>query len=84
MFYVYVLQSERNARYYIGCTHDITQRLEQHNSGMTRSTRSLRPWKLVYTEECESLPIARKREAEIKSWKNRVYMEQKLGLSQMG
>jgi putative endonuclease len=80
MYYVYILQSQRNGRYYIGCTHNMVQRLEQHNSGMTKSTRNLRPWCLVFTEEFETLSQARSRELEIKSWKNRTYMQEKLGL----
>ena len=50
MFSVYILQSRKNGRYYIGCTKDVAQRLQQHNLGMTKSTRNLRPWRLVYSE----------------------------------
>ncbi|MCZ6614223.1 MAG: GIY-YIG nuclease family protein [Chloroflexi bacterium] len=80
MFFVYILQSESSGRYYIGSTKDTAQRLTQHNAGMMKSTRSFRPWRLVYTETYETLPQARNREAQIKSWKNRSYMETVLGL----
>ena len=74
MYYVYVLQSERTRRRYIGSTGDIDERLRQHNAGMSRSTRPYRPWVLVYTEEFESRSTAVRRENQIKSWKNRVYL----------
>ncbi|MDP2918981.1 MAG: GIY-YIG nuclease family protein, partial [Dehalococcoidia bacterium] len=35
MFYVYILQSEKSGRYYIGSTGDIPTRLAQHNAGAT-------------------------------------------------
>ena len=38
MFYVYVLQSERDAGLYIGYTRDLKQRLGQHQDGAARAT----------------------------------------------
>ena len=81
VFTVYILQSQKNGRYYIGCTKDVAQRLQQHNLGMTNSTRNLRPWRLVYCENFDSRAEASKREALLKSWKNPKYLEQALGLS---
>ena len=82
MFSVYILQSQKNGRYYIGSTKDVTQRLTQHNVGMTKATKGLRPWQLVYTQAYETLAQARKREAQIKSWKNRSYLQKALGLTE--
>ncbi|MCI0904195.1 MAG: GIY-YIG nuclease family protein, partial [Chloroflexi bacterium] len=59
MFYVYLLRSERTGRYYIGSTGDIQNRVEQHNAGMPKSTKSFRPWRLVHQEEFDSLSEAR-------------------------
>jgi len=70
MFYVYVLQSEPNGRFYIGSTKEAATRVIQHNSGRTPSTKAYRPWKLVYSETYGSLVEARRRENEIKSWKS--------------
>ena len=81
MYFVYVLYSEKVRRYYIGSSKDVEQRLAQHNSGMMRPTRPLRPWQLVYTEAHETLVEARRRELQIKSWKSPVYMERVLGLA---
>jgi putative endonuclease len=80
-FFVYVLQSEETGRYYIGCSKDVACRLAQHNVGMSKATRELRPWQLVHTEAYQTLAEARRREAQIKSWKNPEYMRRALGLT---
>ena len=51
MFYVYILRSKQNGRYYIGYSKDVEDRLARHNAGHTQSTKPYRPWELVYTEE---------------------------------
>ncbi|HSD65039.1 MAG TPA: GIY-YIG nuclease family protein [Ignavibacteriaceae bacterium] len=66
---VYILQSLVKERYYIGCTSNLNRRLEEHNSGKTRSTKAYKPWKIVYIEEIISSADAYKREKEIKSYK---------------
>ncbi|MCX6746138.1 MAG: GIY-YIG nuclease family protein [Candidatus Parcubacteria bacterium] len=69
MYKAYVIQSLLNKRYYIGHTKNLDRRLEQHNSGKVRSTKSGMPWKLIYIEEFESKSEAYKRELQIKSYK---------------
>jgi putative endonuclease len=51
MHTVYVLRSEKDGNLYIGCTEDIQERLQQHNAGRARSTKSRIPFVLIYTEE---------------------------------
>ncbi len=80
MPFVYVLRSPKSGRYYIGCADDVGRRLGQHNAGMSKTTRNSRPWRLVHTEAFDTLAKARRREAQIKSWKNTSYMERVLGL----
>jgi putative endonuclease len=80
MFYAYILQSDFNGRFYIGSTKDIANRIDQHNSGRTPSTKPFRPWRLVHSEEFETLVDARKRETEIKSWKSHDYICKTFGL----
>lgn len=50
MYYVYVLQSKKNGKMYIGCTGNLKQRFLLHNSGNIYSTRRHRPLKLIYYE----------------------------------
>ena len=67
--FVYILQSLKDFRYYIGETADVESRLSFHNTGLQRSTRSRIPFKIVYTENYPDRSTALKREKEIKSWK---------------
>ena len=62
MYQVYILQSSKNNKYYIGHTKDINARIERHNRGLVRSTESSLPWKVVYLEEYSSKQEAYKRE----------------------
>ncbi len=75
MYYTYIIQSQKNGRFYIGSCHDIDVRIERHNAGATPSTKLGRPWKLIYSESYETNSEALKREREIKSKKSRKYIE---------
>ena len=75
MYFVYVIKSTITGRYYIGSTQGVPLRLSQHDSGMMRSTRGGRPWTLVHYEPYDSRSAARRRENQIKAWKNPAYME---------
>ena len=68
-YFVYVLQSLKDGRYYIGVTSNIKKRLEFHNSGKQRSTKKRIPFKLIYFEECVDKLAALRREKQIKSFK---------------
>ena len=69
MYFVYVLQSLVNFRYYVGQTNNLERRLLEHNSGFSKYTSFTRPFELVYFEKYETLTEARKREKQIKSYK---------------
>jgi putative endonuclease len=64
---VYAIKSEVDGRIYVGMTEDILARLNQHNSGKTKSTKGYRPWRIIYSEGCPSRIEARKREKFLKS-----------------
>ena len=74
-YFIYIIYSEKNSKYYIGCCGDLEVRLAQHNGGRNISTKSGIPWKLMYTETFDSFTEARRREAEIKKKKSRKYLE---------
>jgi putative endonuclease len=76
MFSVYILQSEKTRRYYIGSTQDITNRLSEHNSGETKSIRSGIPWKLVYFEQYNTRTEAIKKEKKIKTRGAKRYLDE--------
>jgi putative endonuclease len=84
MYYVYVLQSESDNRFYTGFTKNLEKRMEEHISGVSRATKGRIPLKLVYYEFCLNFRDAMKRERYLKTtWgkryiKNRInnYMKQ--------
>lgn len=69
MFYVYVLESKKNGDVYVGYTADLRKRFQVHNQGKVISTKSLRPWALVYYEAYRSKKDATRREKQLKERK---------------
>ena len=74
-FALYILQSQKDGRYYIGHSQDSSTRLDQHNREASKSTRAYRPWKLVYYEFFSTKKEAVKRENQIKRQKSRSYVD---------
>ena len=66
--FLYILKSLKDQEYYIGIAEDVEKRLKQHNAGKTFSTRSRRPFLLIYEEEHPTREAARKREMFLKSY----------------
>ena len=67
MFYVYVIQNERE-EFYLGYTTNLFNRLSAHNDGLNQSTKNHK-WVLVYYEAYVNERYAYKREQTLK--KNR-------------
>ncbi len=67
MWYTYALQSIKDKHLYIGISENPEKRLIGHNSGMTKSTKYRRPFKIIYKEACKNRAEARKREKYFKS-----------------
>lgn len=76
MHYVYILKSKKFDVLYIGLTNDLTKRLKEHNSGLSKFTRKYRPWGLVYLEGYADLEDAKDREKKLKQF-GRVYAQLK-------
>jgi len=74
-YYVYALQSQRDNCLYIGISADPKKRLKSHNAGETRSTRSRRPFCLIYSERCPDRISARVREKHLKSGVGREFLK---------
>ena len=68
-YYVYILKSLKDGKYYIGSTSDIAARLAYHNAGKQRSTKNRIPFILVYFETFQNRSEAEMREREIKTFK---------------
>jgi len=67
--FIYILQSSKDGRYYIGESSNVEDRLLFHNSGKQRSTRNRIPFQLILIEQYASREQALRREKQIKSWK---------------
>jgi len=78
VFFVYVLRSRISGRFYKGSTSEPTQRLEQHQQGLVRSTKHDRPWDLVHLEHFPTRSAAMRREQYLKTGKGRDELRQLL------
>ncbi|VAW15083.1 hypothetical protein MNBD_BACTEROID05-542 [hydrothermal vent metagenome] len=74
MAYVYILESLKNGRYYIGCTSNLDQRIKTHQSGAVKYTKNILPVKLVFKQEYANIDIALKIEKKLKSLKRKDYI----------
>jgi len=78
MYYVYVLLSLKDNKFYIGFTSDLKRRLKEHNAGNNISTKSRLPLKLVYYEAHLSKTDAQRREGYFKTSKGKSTLKQML------
>jgi len=78
MYYVYVLKSKIADFYYKGFCEDLDLRLQQHNSGMTKSNKAYLPFEVAYFEKYDKLYEAIKREKYFKSASGRRFLKHKL------
>ena len=76
-FYTYILKSTKDDGYYYGHTKDLVNRLQKHNGGKVRSTKSRVPFSLYYYEEFESKSAAYLQELFFKSAEGKKYLQQK-------
>ena len=77
MYYVYVLKSLRNNRFYTGSTNNLQRRLIEHNSGKSKYTKLTRPFQLIHTETYLTRKDAVRREMALKSGQGRQWLKQK-------
>jgi len=77
-YYVYVLQSEKDYKFYVGYTNNIKRRLTDHNNGKVTSTKKRIPLKLVYWEGCLSQADSTKREKYLKTAWGKRYIKNRL------
>ncbi|MBN2593021.1 MAG: GIY-YIG nuclease family protein [Sedimentisphaerales bacterium] len=68
MYYVYILQSIKNKRLYIGHTDNLVRRLDEHNTKRGgKYSQQNGPWKLLYSEQHSDRTSAVNRELYLKS-----------------
>ncbi len=77
-YYVYVLLSLKDGRFYTGFTINLKKRLQEHARGEVKSTAERRPLKLVHYEYFINEADARAREVFLKSGFGREQLRQSL------
>jgi len=70
-FYVYVLRSLVRDFLYVGFTHNLRRRLEEHNSGKEISAKPYSPFELIHYEAYRNEGDAKRREAYFKTTKGK-------------
>jgi putative endonuclease len=67
LFYVYIIRSLRNQRFYVGSTKDVEHHLHEHNRGKSTSTKAAVPWELIHSEIFQTRSEAVRQEQTIKA-----------------
>jgi len=75
MFYVYIIQSQKDKSFYKGFSTNPLIRLAQHNNKEAAYTSYKVPWALVHIEIYDNKPVALKREKVLKKY-SRLQIEQ--------
>ena len=78
MYYVYVLQSKKDDKFYTGFTTDLGRRIDEHNKGQQISTQHRIPFHLIYYEWCLNKDDAIDREIYLKSGMGKKYIRSRL------
>lgn len=78
MWYVYIIESQKDKKWYTGYTNDLRKRILKHNSGKNFSTKSRMPFKLIYYEACLDKKDAKAREKFLKSGMGKRYIRNRL------
>lgn len=73
--YLYIIQSLKNSKYYIGSTNNLIKRLKEHNNKKSKYTKLTVPWKLAYKQEFATVKEARQKEYKLKQQKSRKIIE---------
>ena len=73
-WYVYILESIKDKKLYIGYTKDLRKRMEEHYKGRSRATKPRKPLVLIYYEAGISQKYAKRREDYLKSSAGRKFL----------
>ncbi len=78
MYYVYVLQSLKDKRWYTGFTGDLRNRFKEHQSGKVSSTKGRGPFRLIYYEASLNQRDVSNREKYLKTGMGKRYLKNRL------
>ena len=74
-YFVYILYSQSSDVYYKGQTEYLSDRIERHNQGREKSTRSGAPWQLIWSIEKPDRKSALELERKLKNLSRKRLME---------
>ncbi|MBI2268415.1 MAG: GIY-YIG nuclease family protein [Candidatus Blackburnbacteria bacterium] len=77
-YYIYVLFSIKDHKFYVGFSTNLKNRLREHASGLVVSTRNRRPLKLIHYEYFIDKADAKAREVFLKSGFGRSQLKEAL------
>ena len=77
-YYIHVLLSPRDRKFYVGYTTDLKRRLTEHLRGLVTSTKFRRPLKLIHYEYFINRTDAKAREIFLKSGFGRKQLRESL------
>jgi len=77
-YYVYVLQSLKDGKFYTGYTENLKLRFEEHQKGYVGSTKDRRPLELIYYEACLNKKDAMHREKYFKTYLGKMFLKRRL------
>lgn len=78
MYYTYVLQSEKDKKFYTKYTKNLKLRFEQHCQGKVASTKNRRLLKIIYYEVCLNQQDAVHREKYLKTFYGKMFIKKRL------
>ena len=78
MWYVYILESQKDKKWYTGISNDLRKRFSQHARGLSTWTKGRGPFELIYYEASRDEYDARAREKYLKSGPGKLYIRKRL------
>jgi putative endonuclease len=77
-YYVYILRSKKDNKFYTGYTNNLKLRFELHQKGKVDATKNRRPLKLIYYEACLNQQDATHREKYLKTHHGKLFLRNRL------
>ncbi|NCN53214.1 GIY-YIG nuclease family protein [Candidatus Wolfebacteria bacterium] len=77
-YYVYVLESLKDKKRYVGYTTNLPERIKAHKKGLSFATKFRLPIKLIYFEGCTNIRDAKRREKYFKKSGGRKFLSKRL------
>jgi len=73
--YIYLLESKKYNKFYLGSTDNLARRIEYHNNGYSKATKNFIPWNCILIIKIGTLKEARRAEYYIKKQKEKLVIK---------